>query len=350
MNGLAALIVAFLPETVAKNGDELGPGAGMIRVRGRRWIVAGVFLFAAAAPFGWTNQRKVALCRGFLPANDVRIPAGAAAGGISEADYNAVLDRVEQVYAPIVAARGARLQIRRGWKEASLQTYSERWGNTWGIRVYGALARHPAMTKEGFALAVCHEVGHHLGGYPLWGQGFLASNEGQADYFAASKCLRRVLPATADGAADPVVTAACASAFPDEAGRSRCRLGAMAGLSAARVHRLIQAEPRDPSFATPDRAVVELMFPMHPAAQCRLDTYLQGALCAKPVEEDVSMTDPVPGACTAKGGFRVGLRPRCWYKPPADEPDPPTVGSTLGAEATRRRLRALGDALSGRGF
>jgi hypothetical protein len=327
--------------------------------RGRRRFAAGGLLLAAAALLGRADARGP-LRRGFLPPNDFRAPAGAGAAGISEADYNAVLDRVEREYAPVVRARGATLSIRRGWKEPMLETGSDRLGNTWGVRVYGAIARHPEMTVDGFALVVCHEIGHHLGGYPQWGS---AANEGAADYFATLKCLRRVLKPAPEGAADPTVKAACSSAFPDEVARSLCRRSAMAGLSGARVHQRIQDEPRAPAFATPDPAVVEWMFPEHSSSQCRLDTFFQGALCAKPPAEDVSETDPAAGACTAKGGFRVGLRPRCWYKPPADEPAPaagrlglggpdPGLGGPdpgLGAR-TRARLRSFGDSIGGRGF
>jgi hypothetical protein len=58
--------------------------------------------------------------------------------------------------------------------------------------VYGGLARHGEITPDGFALVLCHEIGHHLGGVPRYsGANGWASNEGQSDYFAATKCLRR---------------------------------------------------------------------------------------------------------------------------------------------------------------
>ena len=69
-----------------------------------------------------------------------------------------------------------------------------------------------------------------------------------------------------------------------------------------------------PSYATPDASVVAKTDDAHPATQCRLDTYLQGALCAKPLEEAQADDAPAPGACTAAAGFSAGLRPRCWYK------------------------------------
>ena len=58
---------------------------------------------------------------------------------------------------------------------------------------YGGLARIEKINDLGFAAAVCHELGHHLGG-PPFKQNTLFSTEGQADYFSAGciiKYLRR---------------------------------------------------------------------------------------------------------------------------------------------------------------
>ena len=56
--------------------------------------------------------------------------------------------------------------------------------------MFGGLARHKLVTPDGFALVACHEMGHHLGGAPR--RGGWASNEGQSDYYATTKCARRI--------------------------------------------------------------------------------------------------------------------------------------------------------------
>ena len=46
------------------------------------------------------------------------------------------------------------------------------------------------MTPDGFALVLCHELGHHLAGNPrvqAW-----AANEGQSDYFSTQSCAREL--------------------------------------------------------------------------------------------------------------------------------------------------------------
>ena len=48
------------------------------------------------------------------------------------------------------------------------------------------------MTADGFAFVVCHEIAHHMGGFPFYSYTSLgwAAAEGQADYWAAHTCLR----------------------------------------------------------------------------------------------------------------------------------------------------------------
>lgn len=306
--------------------------------------------------------RPVRLCRGFLPDNTMRIPVSPfqISSGLDEAGFNRVLDRVQALYGPIVAAHGGHLVINRRWDDPTVNASANRnwvWGNDWTINMYGGLARHPAMTEAGFALVACHELGHHLGGMPkvagpimrLLHLGAWAVDEGGADYFATLKCMRQVVP-TADGDVDALAAAACDASFPGADGRRACRAGALAGQAVALVFQTLEKSPKAPTFGATDSSVVAATYHGHPHPQCRLDTYFQGALCAKPFSEEVSETDPNPGACTRLQGFGVGLRPLCWYKPPASEPVGPSVASRLSPDLGRRvgeRLRTLGAELQG---
>ena len=141
--------------------------------------------------------RSMMLEDGFLPPNDLKIPIGSAEDkGITRKQYDAVMDRVQEIYAPLIAARGARLVIKRLWDDPTVNASAERRGNDYIVNMYGGLARHAAITQDGLALVVCHEIGHHIGGAPKY-SGQWAANEGQADYFANLKCLHRVFAASA---------------------------------------------------------------------------------------------------------------------------------------------------------
>ena len=106
-----------------------------------------------------------------------------------------------------------------------------------------------------------------------------------------------------------------------------CARAAMAGMSVTNLFRALRQEDPQPRFDTPDPAVVSSMYDSHPGTQCRLDTYFQGSLCARPVSEEVSETDPAAGTCTASRGDAAGLRPLCWYLPPASETKAPAMAS-----------------------
>jgi len=58
-------------------------------------------------------------------------------------------------------------------------------GEARNVYLYGALVRHPAITRAGLALTLAHETGHHLGGPPRDPAMRWMTWQGQADYWAA---------------------------------------------------------------------------------------------------------------------------------------------------------------------
>lgn len=134
--------------------------------------------------------------QGIVPENDLNISVHAKrTGGISEETFNSVIDEAEELYTSIISGMGGTLEIERNWEDGTVNAYAQRLGSTWKVSMFGGLARHETITRDGFALVVCHEIGHHIGGAPkkvsYWSNPW-ASNEGQADYFATLKCLSYV--------------------------------------------------------------------------------------------------------------------------------------------------------------
>ena len=122
----------------------------------------------------------------FMPENDLWIPPYEKweQKGVSEADFNEVLDWVSEIYTPIFKEKGLNFSILRGWSDGTVNAYAYQAGGTAYIKMFGGLARRSEVTKFGFLAVACHEVGHHLGGAPKYPDGNLwASNEGQSDYF-----------------------------------------------------------------------------------------------------------------------------------------------------------------------
>jgi len=240
--------------------------------------------------------------------------------GINEVQFNEVLDVIEAVYGPLIEHRGLKFIIQRNWRDDTVNAMPFSSSSFMGLAVYGGLARYRGMTQDSFALVTCHELGHLLGGFPNGNPGL--ANEGQADYFATAKCLRRVFAEPASDSfsrlsfIDPTAEQACARVFKQSSSRRICVRSAMAALSASLMTTGWGNEPEIPAFDTPDPYRTTVTDDRHMPKQCRLDTQFQGALCAKSANEDFSDTDPEPGACTESQGFTVGLRPRCWYYPP----------------------------------
>ena len=258
---------------------------------------------------------------GFLPENDLYIPANTknTRTGITQTQFNEVIDKVEAVYGPITSSVGGNLNIARLWDNGTVNAAAYPSGSEMNVLMYGGLARHPAITEDGFALVLCHEIGHHIGGAPKKVMGW-ASNEGQADYFATLKCLRKVFALEDNDAAlkkmlVPIrVTLSCSRQFKGKLDRQICARSAMAGLSVSKLFQSLRGLEKAPSFTTPDTAKVASTFDGHPAYQCRLDTYFQGALCLVDENTDVSQRDEVTGTCHPSLGDKVGLRPSCWMK------------------------------------
>jgi hypothetical protein len=189
--------------------------------------------------------------------------------------------------------------------------------------MYGGLARHPMMTVDGFMMVVCHELGHHIGGAPKIRADW-ASNEGQADYFASTKCLRRVMEkdnneeVVARLTVEPTVKARCEAIYKSSSEVAICK---RIGVAAKVLGKVLSDLGREGAvdYTTPDKSVVMRTNDNHPKAQCRLDTYYQGALCDKASTLDFSDSDPAVGACIKRDGYTEGVRSTCWYKPAAHE-------------------------------
>lgn len=264
---------------------------------------------------------------GFAPENNRTIAVGdKAANTMTKEAFLAAVGRVSSVYEPIVAEKGGKLIMNNRWDDATVNASAQQSGKNWQVNMYGGLARHPLVTVDGFMMVVCHELGHHIGGAPRKG-GFgsaWASNEGQADYFAGLKCMRRVLENDDNIAIvsamkiDAEVTSKCESIYKSDKEVALCERISMAGKSLAMLLGDLGGNS-NVQFTTPDITKVARTNDNHPEAQCRLDTYFQGTLCDKAISDDVDGKDALKGVCLKRDGYTSGPRPLCWYKPGANE-------------------------------
>jgi hypothetical protein len=268
----------------------------------------------------------------FLPENNLHLKDSLKKrSNVTEEMFNEIIDRGVELYKPIVEAHGADLQITRRWEDATVNASAMQYFGSWVVNMYGGLARRDEITPDGFTLVVCHELGHHLGGFPF-ASGW-AANEGQSDYFGTLSCLRRfwiddvMTNATFRDVIPETPKAACDSAWESEVEQNLCYRMVMAGKSTADLLGALGGTAV--SFDTRDANEVSTTNHRHPAGQCRLDTYIAGATCTATFDIDV-----IPGkvngsgrnneaaereaavhSCTALDSYTAGLRPRCWFAP-----------------------------------
>lgn len=286
-----------------------------------RKVITTVTMLATVSSFACTIDGT----EGIVPENSLWLsPTSKSINTIDETTFNAVIDKVEKIYAPVITQMGGTLEIERKWDDGTVNAYASRKGDIWKVSMFGGLARHEAITEDGFALVVCHEIGHHIGGAPKKKTFFgarWATNEGQADYFATLKCLRKTFRSEENSkivaslnVPKDVVTA-CEAQFSKEADQLICQRGSMAGMSTAKLFQALREQTEDPDFTTPDVNVATKTDHSHPATQCRLDTYYSGALCDLDDSIDVSNEDESVGVCYRESGDTQGVRPLCWFKP-----------------------------------
>lgn len=183
----------------------------------------------------------------------------------------------------------------------------------WEVTFYRGLATRmefsdegPALDGDGFMVVICHEIGHHFGGYPFihhWGRAPLTV-EGNADYFATAKCLRRIwhperdknrlatakLAKMKDAAQSKMIRDLCNSNWKAEADIHLCYRISLAGLATAMLWNHLETirdgTNESISVLTHDLTFTDTIQQGHPPAQIRLDTYISGALCNKHFESE----------------------------------------------------------------
>jgi hypothetical protein len=167
-----------------------------------------------------------------------------------------------------------------------------------------------------------------------------AANEGQSDMHATGACAFKLFAENEELATKAVdelpadMIAKCDASHSADGDRAICYRGLLAGKSlASLLAALGNAGPVD--FGTPDTSVVSRTNNQHPAAQCRLDSYVAGALCGAsnwdyalipgknlPNRNSMDAQNEAFAHSCPEGD---GARPRCWFAPlSSNTPDPGT--------------------------
>ena len=90
---------------------------------------------------------------GIVEDNNLYIAVGEKnTNGLTEEDFNDVISKVEAIYAPIIEEMGKKLIIERNWTDGTVNAYARQSGNNWHVAMFGGLARHETITRDGFSV------------------------------------------------------------------------------------------------------------------------------------------------------------------------------------------------------
>ncbi len=261
-----------------------------------------------------------------------------APANMNEAEFKDVLSRIQNTYQSLVSSQGGNLQVSGDWKSETLNAGAQQMFGSWKVQITGGLARRPELTPDGFALIVCHELGHHLSGFAFvkadnpFG-GVWAAAEGQSDYFATQVCARKIwaqdslINANFREKATRIMKQKCDAVWTRAPEQDLCYRVLAATESMITTMATLMKKPI-PQYETPDASEVAATVGTHPAVQCRLDTSMQGALCPAFFNELMIPGKKAQGgpfgleaereaagnSCTAYSNYNSGLRPKCWFK------------------------------------
>src|SRR5262245_52536441 len=101
---------------------------------------------------------------------------------MTKEEFLKMTDKVIDQYKPFADMHGGNLTVDANWDDPTVNASADQQGDTWVVNMYGGLARRPEVTVDGYIAVICHELGHHFGGFAFYGSTDWAAAEGQADY------------------------------------------------------------------------------------------------------------------------------------------------------------------------
>jgi hypothetical protein len=243
---------------------------------------------------------------------------------LTEEEFNSTVKRIRDYFTPVFAAAGKSINVYSSWSFPMNNAFATQDKNGTSVYFFGLFTMNKFMTKDSFLFVACHEIGHHLGGFPKQtGSMSWASDEGQADYFAANKCYRELLKNDPENEnADKLVLSdsvkeLCKAQYPAEDEYRICLRSVRAGEDVGKMldYMKTSVESKQVLLLEPEPAPATKTLVAHPDPICRTHGILSASLCNRPSDVAISDTDETVGVCHEKNGDKIGYRALCWFKP-----------------------------------
>lgn len=204
------------------------------------------------------------------------------ASAISEVTVQELIHVVQAEFTKDLASTA--WQIDFDWQQPYIGAGSLKPDEVFRVMLWGGLVRARYMNMGALSAILCHELGHALGGEPKQVGLTWASAEGAADHFASTICLprlyralKRVNPHLLGTPSEPIANSLCAR----QADPAECAWRFSSGIDLIQFLQVYYE--RDIPFANPAKRAPEApartLDLSYPSYQCRMDIYVEGALC-----------------------------------------------------------------------
>ena len=100
---------------------------------------------------------------GVSPEESPGVPVDSPTSNVTEEMFNAILDHIEELYTPVVAKAGGKLQVVRKWEDKTVNAYAQQRSGNWIITMFGGLARHRTVTPDAVRFGCLSRAGASLG-------------------------------------------------------------------------------------------------------------------------------------------------------------------------------------------
>lgn len=251
----------------------------------------------------------------------------------TEADAIVFLQKFKNLYDPIIAQMGKTLEIKIDWNIEEFNAGAVQRDGIFFINFEGGFIRTLEHEKDAIMYVACHEIGHHLAGFPFYGYGNTwASSEGQSDYYATHVCLPKLwendLAANSRARTNvhPKVKEICDQTYRAINEQNICYRSAMAAYVKESTSARLSNHPL-PDFNTPSNYIATQTRFNHPDYQCRIDTALNGATCKKEWDDTIIPGKNHPNGQNSKEAELIAandschiddpqpesMRPSCWF-------------------------------------
>lgn len=274
-------------------------------------IIALFFIVLAASSKADTKPFIHSENKSDTPIRSIIHPTDPTTSKVTEEDFYQITNDTFSLYNHMSGNDGKRIEIGiQEWETPYLSAWAHDNGTSLTVNYWGGYARINGTTKLSFALTACHEIGHIIGREPTHTRRSpqpMMSAEGQADYFSARECLKKYLDhfnIRHKITLDPKIASMCHETFKviqskedRMLNQELCYQVIQAGVDISHIFAHLSRTSL-PSPLTPSLQIVEeTLFNSYPSIQCRLDTYISGALSIYPADSQ-----------------NTKERPSCWFK------------------------------------